>query len=154
MSILRFDRQIKDDKKRNSSPTFGSRVANIRQIKENIVCEHCHKPGHKGGDCFRKAVCDYCQKQGHTEGKCFKRRQDNSNKSGRTSPNNSKSQTKTGYKSPKKCSYCKNLGHIIFDCLKLKYQLEKRSQGNGVRGTMNDARRSPSPKQRPQSPNP
>ncbi|XP_014614703.1 PREDICTED: uncharacterized protein LOC106792714 [Polistes canadensis] len=145
MSIFRFDRQIKDDKKRNASPTFGSRVANIRQIKENIVCEHCHKPGHKEGYCFRKAICDYCQKQGHTDGRCFKRRQDNSNKSGQTSPNNSKSQTKTGYKSPKKCSYCRNLGHIIFDCRKLMYQLEKRNQENRVRTTTDDARRSPTP---------
>ncbi|KAI4475707.1 hypothetical protein M0804_014129 [Polistes exclamans] len=121
MGIWRIDRQIKDDKKRNASLTFGNRVANIRQIKENIVCDHCHKPGHKGDDCFRKAVCNYCQKQGHPENRCFKKKRDISNWSGLTSPINSKSQTKTGYKSPKKCSYCRNLGHIIFDCRKIKY---------------------------------
>ncbi|XP_043496493.1 uncharacterized protein LOC122520501 [Polistes fuscatus] len=154
MSVLKIDRQIKDDEKRNASLTSRNRVANIRQIKENIVCEHCQRPGHKEGDCFKKAVCDYCQRQGHMENRCIKKRQDNSNKSGRTSPNRSTSQTKTGYKSPKKCSYCKNLGHIIFDCRKLKYQLEKRNQGNGVKGTTDDARRSPTPKQRPRSPSP
>ncbi|KAI4473165.1 hypothetical protein M0804_015460 [Polistes exclamans] len=132
MGILRTEGQVKDDKKGNVSPTFRNRVANIRQIKESIVCEHCHKLGHKGDDCFRETVCNYCQKQGHPENRCFKRKRDNSNRSGRTSPNDSTSQTKTGYKSPKKCSYCRNLGHIIFDCRKLKYQLEKRNQENGV----------------------
>ncbi|KAI4476648.1 hypothetical protein M0804_013427 [Polistes exclamans] len=118
MGILKTDRQIKDDEKRNAFPTFGNRVANIRQIKENIVCEHYHQPGHKGSYCFGKTVCDYCQKQGHTENTCFKKKRDNSNKSGRTSPNNSISRTKTGFQSPKKCSCYKNLGHIIFDCRK------------------------------------
>ncbi|KAI4476880.1 hypothetical protein M0804_013207 [Polistes exclamans] len=63
MGILRTDRQIKDGKKRNASPTFGNSVANIRQIKENIVRENCHKPGHKESYCFGKAVCDNCPKQ-------------------------------------------------------------------------------------------
>ncbi|XP_043496494.1 uncharacterized protein LOC122520502 [Polistes fuscatus] len=67
MSVLKIDRQIKDDEKRNASLTSRNRVANIRQIKENIVCEHCQRPGHKEGDCFKKAVCDYCQRQGHME---------------------------------------------------------------------------------------
>ncbi|KAI4473513.1 hypothetical protein M0804_015308 [Polistes exclamans] len=154
MGILRTEGQVKDDKKGNVSPTFRNREANIRQIKESIVCEYCHKLGHKGDDCFRETVCNYCRKQGHPENRCFKRKRDNSNRSGRTSPNDSTSQTKTGYKSPKKCSYCRNLGHIIFDCRKLKYQLEKRNQGNGVRGTTDDARRSLTPKSRPRSPSP
>ncbi|KAI4476893.1 hypothetical protein M0804_013220 [Polistes exclamans] len=65
MGILRTDGQVKDDKKGNVSPTFRNRVANIRQIKESIVCEHCHKLGHKGDDCFRETVCNCCRKQGN-----------------------------------------------------------------------------------------
>ncbi|KAI4475713.1 hypothetical protein M0804_014135 [Polistes exclamans] len=64
MGILRTDGKIKDDKKRNVFPTLGHCVANIRHIKENIVCEHCHKPGHKRDDYFRETLCNYCQKQG------------------------------------------------------------------------------------------
>ncbi|KAI4476347.1 hypothetical protein M0804_013662 [Polistes exclamans] len=105
MGILRTDGKVRDDKKRNVSFTFGNPVANIRQIKENVACEHCHKTGHKWDDCFRETVCNYCQKQGYPENRCFKKKRDNSNMSGRTSPNDSTSQTKTGYKSPKKCSY-------------------------------------------------
>ncbi|KAI4475835.1 hypothetical protein M0804_014053 [Polistes exclamans] len=82
MGILRNDRQVKDDKKRNASSKFRNRVANIRQIKEKIVCEHCHKPGHKGGDCFREAVCNYCRKQGYPENRCFKKKRDNLNNFG------------------------------------------------------------------------
>ncbi|KAI4473948.1 hypothetical protein M0804_015089 [Polistes exclamans] len=41
--LLRIDKQIQEDAKRTTSPTYGSRVANIRQIKEIMVCNHCKK---------------------------------------------------------------------------------------------------------------
>ncbi|KAI4474792.1 hypothetical protein M0804_014668 [Polistes exclamans] len=52
--LLRIDKQIQEDAKRTASPTYGSRVANIRQIKEIMVCNHCKKQGHKENKCWLK----------------------------------------------------------------------------------------------------
>ncbi|KAI4485711.1 hypothetical protein M0802_012572 [Mischocyttarus mexicanus] len=87
MSLIKIDKQLKEDEIRNVSPTYRNRVANIRQIKEVEKCNYCHKPGHKENECYSKITCNYCQRKGHPE-----------------------------------ASFCKKTGHVIFQCLTLKYK--------------------------------
>ncbi|KAI4473921.1 hypothetical protein M0804_015105 [Polistes exclamans] len=131
--LLRIDKQIQEDAKRTASPTYRSRVANIRQIKEIIVCNHCKKQGHKENNCWLKR------------------------KSGRNSPSPSNSSNKSVKRREGHCNYCKRFGHWKYECRSLKYNNDKRNnqnQGNDGKGPAADARRSPSPKPRPRSPQP
>ncbi|KAI4472952.1 hypothetical protein M0804_015541, partial [Polistes exclamans] len=51
---LRIDKLIQEDTKRTASPTFRNRVANVRQIREIIICRYCKKQGHGENNCWLK----------------------------------------------------------------------------------------------------
>ncbi|KAI4473902.1 hypothetical protein M0804_015115 [Polistes exclamans] len=110
--LLRIDKQIKDEARRNASPTFRSRVANVGPIKDITVCRHCSKQGHQEDNCWRK------------------NKHNDLNSSNRNSPDSPKSPPKSGKRRNNRCNYCKNMGYWKHKCRKLKFHDEKRKKQN------------------------
>ncbi|KAI4476519.1 hypothetical protein M0804_013498 [Polistes exclamans] len=50
-----------------------------------------------------------------------------------------------------KCQHCKNFGHLILECRKLKYKIENLNSENLRGEATKDASRSPPPKEHPKS---
>ncbi|KAI4476702.1 hypothetical protein M0802_014827 [Mischocyttarus mexicanus] len=156
ISLLRIDKQIKEDDQRLAFSNIKNRTANIRQINKIIQCDYCKKTGHIESDCFRKKACTHCKRQGHIENRCFlKKKEINGNNSGRNFPNRPSSPSKSNNnKKAKRCSFCRKTGHYTSECFSLKRTIERENQGKDLQGTTKDACRSLTPKQRPRSPSP
>ncbi|KAI4476775.1 hypothetical protein M0804_013319 [Polistes exclamans] len=122
-----------------------------RQLRRDPNLPPKNRQANKGGRY-------YCRKDGHLEDSCWQKKgYPFSSKPGPKSPSKPKSPTKS--ESPpkrrisiKKCQYCKNLGHLILECRKLKYKIEKLNLGNLRGEAVKDASRSPPSKERPKSP--
>ncbi|KAI4475343.1 hypothetical protein M0802_015196 [Mischocyttarus mexicanus] len=132
--LLRVDKQIQEEKTRMESPSTKNRVANIRPIHEVRKCSHCKKDGHLVESCWVKLGYPISLKQNQT------------------SPSSPKSSPKKNGTIKKRCIFCKRFGHDIQECRRLQFKLNKENSGNLKEGATKDARRSPPPEPRPNSP--
>ncbi|KAI4476873.1 hypothetical protein M0804_013200 [Polistes exclamans] len=137
--LLKIDKQIKEKDSKMGVSKVGDRVANVKPINKFINCSYCKKDGHSEDNCWQK------------KGDPFSSKPKLKPPSPPEYPTKSKSPPKKKILI-KKCQYCKNWGHLILECKKLKYKIKNLNSGNLREDAAKDAGRSLPPRERPNSP--
>lgn len=61
-----------------SSSASAMLSATTNQVRPQVICQYCNKPGHTAAKCFHVVPCSICHKRGHTAQKCHQHRRGNS----------------------------------------------------------------------------